>query len=66
LVEWISAFETRRIVGRRKIDNIVDDIVKMLEYATGFRKTLDVSGSTVAKSRLHSKSPIEHQSLSDT
>jgi N-acetyl-beta-hexosaminidase len=42
---------TRRIVSRSKIDNVVDDIVKLLEYAKGFpRRTLDVGGSTVAKS----------------
>ncbi len=29
------AFETRRIVSRSKIDNVVDDIVKLLEYAKG-------------------------------
>jgi hypothetical protein len=36
LVEWIFAFENRRIVSRSKIDNVVDDIVKLLEYAKGF------------------------------
>jgi len=36
LVEWIFAFETRRIVNLSKIDNVVDDIVKLLEYAKGF------------------------------
>jgi hypothetical protein len=36
LVEWIFAFETRRIVSRRRIDNVVDDIVKLLEHAKGF------------------------------
>jgi hypothetical protein len=36
LVEWIFAFETRRIVSRRRIDNVVDDIVKLLEYPKGF------------------------------
>jgi hypothetical protein len=36
LVEWKFAFETRRIVSRGKIDNVVDDIVKLLEYAKGF------------------------------
>ena len=30
------AFETRRIVIRSKIDDVVDDIVKLLEYANGF------------------------------
>jgi len=38
LAEWIFAFETRRIVSRSKIDNVVDDIVKLPEYAKGFRK----------------------------
>ena len=38
MVEWIFAFETRRIVSRSKIDNVVDDIVKLLEFAKGFRK----------------------------
>jgi hypothetical protein len=36
LAEWIFAFETRRIVSRNKIDNVVDDIVKLLEYAKSF------------------------------
>jgi hypothetical protein len=36
LVEWIFGVETRRIVTRSKIDNVVDDIVKLLEYAKGF------------------------------
>ena len=36
MVEWIFAFENRRIVSRSKIDNVVDDIVKLLEYAKGF------------------------------
>jgi hypothetical protein len=35
LVEWIFTFETR-IVSRSKIDSVVDDIVKLLEYAKGF------------------------------
>jgi hypothetical protein len=30
--EWIFAFEARRIVGRSKID----DIINLLEYAKGF------------------------------
>jgi hypothetical protein len=34
--EWIFAFEARRIVSRSKIDNVVDDIIKLLEYAKGF------------------------------
>jgi hypothetical protein len=38
LVEWIFAFETPRIVSRSKIDDVVDDIVKLLEYAKVFRK----------------------------
>jgi hypothetical protein len=36
LVDWIFAFETRLIVSRSKIDNVVDDIGKLLEYAKGF------------------------------
>ena len=36
MVEWIFAFETRRTVSRSKIDNAVDDFVKLLEYAKGF------------------------------
>jgi hypothetical protein len=36
LVEWIFAFETRRIVSRIKIDNVVEDIVKRLEYTKDF------------------------------
>ena len=38
MVEWIFAFENRRIVSRSKIDNVVDNIVKLLEYAKVFRK----------------------------
>jgi hypothetical protein len=30
--------QTRRIVSRSKIDNVVDDIVKLLEYAKGSPK----------------------------
>jgi hypothetical protein len=30
------AFETRRIVSRSKIDDVVDDIVKLLEYVKCF------------------------------
>jgi hypothetical protein len=36
IVEWKFAFETQRIVSRGKIDDVVDDIVKLLEYAKGF------------------------------
>jgi len=36
LVEWIICLRDRRIVSRSKIDNVVDDIVKLLEYAKGF------------------------------
>jgi len=55
LVEWIFAFETRRIVSRSKIDDVVGDVVKLLEYAEGFsQETLDVGGSTVANSRYYS------------
>jgi hypothetical protein len=36
LVEWIFAFENRHIVSRSKIHKVVDDIVKLLEYAKGF------------------------------
>jgi len=36
LGEWIFAFETRRILSRSKIDNVVDDTVKLLEYAKVF------------------------------
>jgi hypothetical protein len=58
LVEWIFGVETRRIVTRSKIDNVVDDIVKLLEYAKGFpRRTLDVGGSTIAESRFHTLTP---------
>jgi hypothetical protein len=33
---WIFAFEARRIISRSKIDNVVDDIINLLEYAKGF------------------------------
>ena len=36
MVEWIFAFENGRIVSRSKIDHVVDDIVKLPEYAKGF------------------------------
>jgi len=44
LGEWIFVFETRRIVSRSKIDNVVDDIVKLLEYAKGFSQEHLMSG----------------------
>jgi hypothetical protein len=51
LVEWIFAFETRRIVSRSKIDHVFDDIVKLARIRERFSaRTLDVGGSTVAKS----------------
>ena len=50
MVEWIFAFETRRIVSRSKIDNVVDDIAKLLEYAKGFPQEHLSGGSTVTKS----------------
>ncbi len=34
--EWIFAFEARRIVSRGNIDNVVDDIINLLDYAKGF------------------------------
>jgi hypothetical protein len=34
--EWIFAFEARRIVSRSKIEDVVDDIINLLEYAKGF------------------------------
>jgi hypothetical protein len=34
--EWIFAFEARRIVSRSKIDDVIDDIINLLEYAKGF------------------------------
>jgi len=41
LVEWIFAFETRRVVSRGKIDNVVNDIV----CAKGFpRRTPEAAG----------------------
>jgi hypothetical protein len=52
------AFETGRIVSRSKIDNVVDDIVKPLEYLKGFPQAhLMTAGSTVAKSSFHSSTP---------
>ena len=38
MVEWIFGFENRHIVSRSKIDNVVDDIVKLLESRKVFRK----------------------------
>jgi hypothetical protein len=38
--EWILAFEARRIVSRKKIDKVIDDITHLLEYAKGFPQNL--------------------------
>ena len=34
--EWIFAFEARHIVSRSKIEDVIDDIINLLEYAKGF------------------------------
>ena len=34
--EWIFAFDARRIVGHNKLDEVVDDIISLLEYAKDF------------------------------
>jgi hypothetical protein len=34
--EWVFSFEAQRIVSRSKIDNVIDDIINLLEYAKGF------------------------------
>jgi len=57
LVDWIFAFETRRIVSRSKIDNVVNDIVKLLEYAKGFpRRTLEAAGQLLLNRHITHKS----------
>jgi hypothetical protein len=33
--EWIFAFEAQRIISHNKIDTMVDDVIKLLEYAKG-------------------------------
>jgi hypothetical protein len=38
--EWIFGFEARRIVSRSKIDNVVEDIINLLEYAKGFPQNM--------------------------
>jgi hypothetical protein len=50
------------MVSRSNFDNVVDDIFKLLEDVKGFsRRTLDVGGSTVAKSPLHSLADFLYQ-----
>jgi hypothetical protein len=49
LVEWIFAFETRWIVSRGKIDNVVDDIFKLLEYAECFLQELLMSAGQLLR-----------------
>ena len=38
--DWIFAFESGRRVGPDKIDSLVDDVLKLLEYAKGFPQNL--------------------------
>jgi hypothetical protein len=47
----VDAFETSRIVSRGKIDNVVDDIVKRLEYAKGFPRGHLVSAGQLLLNR---------------
>jgi hypothetical protein len=63
LVEWIFAFETRRIVSRRKIDNVVDDIVKLLEYAKGFPQEHLMSAGQLSLNRHITHNPGIEPSL---
>jgi hypothetical protein len=53
------AFETRRIVSRSKIDNVVDDVVKLLEYPKGFpQEHLMLAGQLLLNLRFLSKIAI--------
>jgi hypothetical protein len=63
LVEWIFAFETRRIVSRSKIDNVVDDIVKLLEYAKGFPQEHLMSAGQLSLNRHITHNPGIEPSL---
>jgi hypothetical protein len=62
LVEWIFAFETRRIVSRSK-DNVVDDIVKLLEYAKGFPQEHLMSAGQLSLNRHITHNPGIEPSL---
>jgi hypothetical protein len=37
---WIFAFETRRIIIRSEIGNVVEDIINLLEYAKAFPQNI--------------------------
>jgi len=63
LVEWIFAFETRRMVSRNKIDNVVDDIVKLLEYAKGFPQEHLMSAGQLSLNRHITDNPGIEPSL---
>lgn len=63
MVEWIFAFETRRIVSRNKIDNVVDDIVKLLEYAKGFPQEHLMSAGQLSLNRHITHNPGIEPSL---
>jgi len=58
LVEWIFAFENRRIVSRSKIDSVVDNIVKLLEYAKGFPQEHLMSASQLSLNPDHAHLPL--------
>src|SRR5258707_2684006 len=57
------AFETRRIVSRSKIDNVVDDIVKLLEYAKGFPQEHLMSAGQLSLNRHITHNPGIEPSL---
>jgi hypothetical protein len=56
-VAWRFAFETRRSVSRSKIDNVVDEIVKLLEYAKGFPQEHLMSAAPLLVNRHCAQSP---------
>jgi len=63
LVEWIFAFETRRIVSLSKIDNVVDNIVKLLEYVKGFPQEHLMSAGQLSLNRHITHNPGIEPSL---
>ena len=57
MVEWVFAIETRRIVNLSKIDNVVDDILKLLEYAKSVPQKHLMSAGQLLRNRHCAQNP---------
>jgi len=38
--EWIFAFKSQRIISHCEVGNVVDDVIKLLEYAKSFPQNM--------------------------